>query len=486
MSISRNAAYNAVGATLPSVLTLVTVPLYLSVVGVERYGILALCWVILGYSSFLDLGLGPAVAQRIAAARNRGDVDVARIFWTSFWISCVMGIVGAAAIYFGANLYFGSVAQVNSGFRSEMEQAIPLLAAIAPIQMIGSVLGGALQGRERFLAMNALGVLGNTLLSLLPLLLAYVWTPNLTALIAGAVAARLIPLPLTFWVCKRAVPLGAAKAPSRRIIKETLSFGGWMSVATLAIGILANVDRLAIGSAIGAAAVSAFTIPHSLVSRMVLIPHSLGPVLFPRFAYVDETERERLLSSSIQAVAVLVTPISIGLIAIADPFFTLWIGPELTSTSTPIAYVLAAGFWVYSVGYPAFSMLQATGRHHLVSKLLLAQLVPYVASIFIAMWAFGLIGAAIASTLRYLLDSSLMLRLAGVRLAAVRFLLLPAALVAVSVAVAAGMSGFPRYLAFAALLAASVVWSAFHTPEVLRPYVRKLTSLLPHARWRAR
>lgn len=479
MSISKNAAYNVLGAALPSALTLVTVPLYLDVVGIERYGVLTLFWVILGYSGFLEWGLGSAVARKIAENGNEDNTAVADVFWTSVWLSLLLGIVGAAVIYFGATFYFSNIADVTTEFRSEIARTVPLLAPVVPLVMLGGALGGALQGRERFLALNAAGAMGSTLVSVLPLLLAYLWTPKLQVLIAGALAGRLIALLWLFWSCKKAVPVARPRKLSPRVAKDLLGFGGWVALTNVATGVLATVDRLVIGSKIGAASVPAYAIPFGLVSRMVLIPHSLSAALFPRFAYVDEEERQRLTSSSIQAIAVLVTPMAIAIVAVAEPFFRIWIGPELAATSVPIAYVLVGGFWVYSISHTAFSMLQATGRPKVVSKLLLAEIIPYWAALLIGISEYGLIGAAIAFSLRVTVECVILLTLAKMPIATLKRLILPALLTLASLGAAAGLAGAQKYLLLAALFGGAAVWSVLNIPEVLRPYLRRLTLLLP-------
>ena len=87
---------------------MLTVPLYLDVVGIDRYGVLTICRVVLGYLGFLDLGLGPAVPQKIAAVGESNTEAAEAVFWTAMWLSLAAGLIGAILLFAGAAVYFAS------------------------------------------------------------------------------------------------------------------------------------------------------------------------------------------------------------------------------------------------------------------------------------------------------------------------------------------------------------------------------------------
>lgn len=66
MIIITNVTYTVLRTLLRSVLTLLRTPISSSALGITRYGVLTLRWVILTYSGLLER-LGPAITQLIPA-----------------------------------------------------------------------------------------------------------------------------------------------------------------------------------------------------------------------------------------------------------------------------------------------------------------------------------------------------------------------------------------------------------------------------------
>ena len=72
--LARNTALSFFGQGATLLMAFLAVPLLIDGLGIARFGVLALAWVVFSYASFLDLGLGRALtkltAERLGAGRE--------------------------------------------------------------------------------------------------------------------------------------------------------------------------------------------------------------------------------------------------------------------------------------------------------------------------------------------------------------------------------------------------------------------------------
>ena len=62
----NSACWSLMGTVVPMLAALAAVPWLMRYMGQERLGVLSLVWVVVGYFSFLDMGLGRAVTVAVA------------------------------------------------------------------------------------------------------------------------------------------------------------------------------------------------------------------------------------------------------------------------------------------------------------------------------------------------------------------------------------------------------------------------------------
>src|SRR3954466_7987365 len=71
--LARNAAWNLITQCAPLAVAFVTIPVLIAGIGTDRFGVLTLAWITLGYFSLFDLGLGRALTKLVADALGRGE-----------------------------------------------------------------------------------------------------------------------------------------------------------------------------------------------------------------------------------------------------------------------------------------------------------------------------------------------------------------------------------------------------------------------------
>ena len=72
----RNVLINICGVVFPMLFGLVAIPFLLEQLGREKFGILTMAWVLIGYFGLLDLGLGRALTQYISRQVNSLNLTI--------------------------------------------------------------------------------------------------------------------------------------------------------------------------------------------------------------------------------------------------------------------------------------------------------------------------------------------------------------------------------------------------------------------------
>jgi O-antigen/teichoic acid export membrane protein len=401
--IARSTLINLAGLLIPTIVSLATVPLYLRWIGEVRYGVLLLAFTLLGYFGAFDLGLGRAVAQRVA--RQESSEERNRTFWTAFILSAGMGLLGGIILYFLGHWLFAEIFQMPAALRGEAQKAIPWLAAIVPLIALISVLAGTLEARQAFLSLNASQIIGVIGLQTFPLLSVALGHGSIAALIASALVGRLMGVMVMFWLTARRLPFVGWPALHRAEIAPLLRFGGWISVSGAVIPLLTIIDRLIIGARLGAAAVTAFTVPFNLTQRLTYLPYALSTTLFPRFSQAQGEDAKGLLRQAVTALTAIQIPFIVLAILLMHPFLFLWIGVDLATKMAPVAIILLLGIWINGPAYIPYAYMPAQGRPDLMTKFYLAELAPFLLILWALIAWLGIVGAALAWAIRSSADA---------------------------------------------------------------------------------
>ena len=419
-TLARGAAWNQLGQALPVLAALLMVPRLIQTLGVDRFGILSLAWMLIGYFTLFDLGVSGAltrlVAERLATRR---EDEVPALVWTALGLTTVMGLVGAGLIAGSAPWLVGRALRIPAALQPEALRLTWVLAAALPVVTGTAALAGVLSAQQRFGVLNAIRVPMGILTYLAPLLALRVM-PGLGAVALALAFVRLLGGIAHLLACLASTPgLGARIAPRRSLLGPILSFGGWMTVTAVVGPMMVYFDRFLIGGRLSMAQVTYYTTPYDLVARLGILTVPIVSVMFPAFATSFDTDRPRagrLFDWSVRTVASLIFPAALVMAVFAREALTLWLGPELAAHSHAILRLLAFGVYVNCIAQVALTLLQSSGRPDLGARVHLIELPFYLLALWLLIGGQGILGVAMAWLTRVLADAFVLFVLARGRL----------------------------------------------------------------------
>jgi len=412
-SIVKNTFINLAGQGLPLLVGLFTIPLIIKGLGVERFGILTLAWMVIGYFSFFDLGLGRALTQIIANKLGTEDeLKLSGLVWTALVIMAVMGFVGAVIAGFLSPWLIEKVFKMPNQLRPESLIAFNILVVSIPVVVFSSGFVGILTAYHRFDLINAVRLpLG--LAAFIGPLLVLPFSNSIVPVIAVLALSRLASCVVQYHFCLRVMPeLRINKYFLPEAIKPLLGFGGWMTVSNIIGPLMVYLDRFVIGTLISVTAVAYYATPYEMVTKLWIVPGALVATLFPAFAATDNSDTTRtlqLFSKSIAATFILLFPVVIIIVTFSREGLMFWLGKDFATNSAPVLKLLAVGVFVNCLAQIFFALVQGRGRPDLTAKFHLLEFILYLPLLLWAIKQYGIVGAATAWVLRVIVDGLLLL-----------------------------------------------------------------------------
>jgi len=411
-SLKKDILYNVVGLSSPMVVAVLTMPVIIKKLGIDRFGVLSLSWMVLGYFSLFDLGLGRALTKLVAEKiGSKSEWEIPELVWSSIILMCTMGLVGTAVLFIISPLLIQTILKIPTVLKDETLVVFYLLACSIPVVIISTGLRGVLEAKRHFLITNAIRIPMGVLTFLSPLLVLSI-SNSLVVIVAVLLAVRFVALLAYLFCCLQLIPdLRSRFSIRRSALLVLLKFGGWMTVSNLISPLLIYLDRLLIGSLISMAALAYYSTPWELVMKVLLIPGAMAGVLFPVFstAFIEEAERAaHLYRRGIKYLFFLLFPITLIIVIFAKEGLTLWLGVDFAQHSYRVLQLLALGVLLNGLASIPFAFIQGMGKPYVTAKFHVIELVFYVPCAWLMISKFGIIGAAFAWMLRVSIDAILL------------------------------------------------------------------------------
>ncbi|MCY7315898.1 MAG: flippase [Rubrivivax sp.] len=476
-------AWNFFGQALPLAVAVISIPWLIRLIGLERFGFLALAWTLVGYASILDLGIGKAVIRTMSGRLARQDTAGANASGAAGLLFLLgLGITLGLAILLAAPSLVERVLKVPPALQTEALTALRMLALSIPFVMLTGGYVGVMSAHQDFKRMNLIRAQLSLLTYLLPLLLALAGLVALPWLMAAILLVRGGGTAVYAWAAKRNHGFQIAwRRPAPDQVQELFKLGGWMTVSNLVGPLLTYVDRLLMGALVPLRSVGLYAAPYDLLTRLMVVPYSMLSAYFPIASGLKpgSAEGQQALFDVVRWLFVAMFPVVLVVVAFAHPAMTLWLGAEPGPLAGTVLQILIAGLIFNVMAQGPATLILAAGHPRNIALLHLVELPLFIGVLWFLTSRYGIVGTAASVALRFVLDALAVGALAlhdfaaaprvrwGQQLALLKPTLLPFVL---GVALL-GLVQFSRSWWMAALTAAVglAVFAAYAWPRLLRP-----------------
>lgn len=405
----KNTILNFAGYGAPLIVAAFSIPIIISGIGTDRFGILTLAWVIIGYLSLLDLGLGRALTKVVSEKIGKGQLqEIPSTIWTALSAMVMLSVIIGLALGLNCRYLAFELLKIPSELRQETQTVFLMLAVFIPVIVVSVGFRGILEAYQRFDLVNTVRIpLG--IFSFIAPLGVIPFSVSLPAIIGVLIAGRLAGSLVQFYFCcKVEKKILSDICINLTIFKELIRFGGWMTASNVISPLLLYLDRFIIGALISVSAVAYYATPSEVITKFVLISAALMSVLFPAISASYEVDRRRsalLLESGLKYVLILIFPILLAVICFAPEGLKFWLDESFMHNSLRVAQLLSAGMLFTCLGRIPYGFIQAAGRPDLTGILHIIEFPIYLLFVFSAIQAWGLDGVAMAWALRAFVDA---------------------------------------------------------------------------------
>lgn len=392
-SLAKNSIFNFVSQIVGAAAALITSVVVARSLGPDGAGIYSyLFWLLSLIATVSTLGLPNALTKYIAQYRETGRPELARLVAGRI---LRLGVTVALA----ASLIVALAAVTDLLPLRVPELYLLLVAAAIPWNVTAALLLGVYTGLQRFKTVLALNFL------ICPLSVGLIIASlrsgsGLAGLLWVSLATNVLAASLSAWLLRREIALGG-RLPAealREIRGYIVTLSGiffldlvvWQKSEVFFLGWLSTPDQIAY-----------YSIAYSLVSRvMMLLPGAISGVLLPRIAALHEggaaVDIGRTYTKSTRYLALLTMPIMAAGMALADPFVTLFYGPEYRGMVAVLRVLLVSG-GLAAIVAAGSAVLYGTSHQKIILRLGLIIALVNVMLDLALIPRFGAIGGAIAN-----------------------------------------------------------------------------------------
>ena len=347
-SIVRNSFFNFIGWVIPSIVNFLCVPIIVRGLGYNQYGVWTVVMAVMGYFTLLDLGMVTGGIRHLAEYRGKGDIDkVNQVIGLGLAFYAVIGLAGSILLAISVDTFLLQTVKIPAGLVGLARRVLYMAAFGFFAHMLQTYLLSVPKALHRFDISNTIESASTIAVNLGTILLLFLGY-GLQAIIVTRIVINVISCVLLFIIITKIVPHFKLTLKINRDLKiQIFSYSLTSFLGNLGSSTVSYLQTIIIGSILGVSAVTIFSIPFQLVSRVMNISYRLASVIFPISSELGGgTGLERLhrvYSEMTRFIFFFNTALATIFILFSWDILYLWMGRRFADEASGCLFFIAVG-----------------------------------------------------------------------------------------------------------------------------------------------
>lgn len=400
--VRRNIVANFFGSAWQTLVSLIFIPFYVKILGIESWGLIGLFFALQGVLSVLDMGLSATLNREMArlSALTGKESEMRNLVRTLEVIYWGVAFLVALCVLFLSPYVAHNWVKPGQLSLVTIEQSCVMMGLIIALQMPAGFYSGGLMGLQDQVLVNVI----NSLLAVLraggAILALWVISPTIQIYFLWHFIVAILSASLFAYFLWRKLPKSGCSAVFRiDILSGVWRFTTGMGGVSLLAIILTQVDKVILSKMLSLEAFGYYTLATMVSMSLAKLFTPVFYSVYPRFTQLvalnDMDSLVKFYHKSCQFISVLILPVAAMLVLFSYEIMFLWTHSRETAHQTYLLVsVLISGSALNGLMNPPYALQLAFGWTKLSVMKNIVAVVFFVPGIIFMAELYGAVGAA--------------------------------------------------------------------------------------------
>jgi len=332
-TIKKNVLANFLGKIWLALLSLIFVPIYISILGIEAYGIIGFYIVLQSLFQILDLGLGRSLNREISLNAKKPDnfQYIHNAVWTLEMVYWSISIFIVVLFLFISPLLANNWINSKVFSNDELGQIVLFIGVLIAARWPVSFYKSGLMGLQEQVLINSIDIVTSTMQGVVGVLIIWKISPSIQAFLLWQIVSSGLILIAYVIALKSKLPKSIQPGEfDYKIIKKLSRFLAGVSGTTILAILIMQIDKIVLGKMLPLDIFGYYMVAVMISSKLLLFVAPFSTACFPQFVeYVGNGNSDKLVAlyhKSCQFVAVAILPIAFFISIYSYEVLLLWTG----------------------------------------------------------------------------------------------------------------------------------------------------------------